>query len=265
MPISFRNALLPGALLSLAVTTSAAAAPYGTDVSAKLVTCHNSSTQAERYADFSARIKRTGVSVPVSTAIRFELLSRTTGGFSSVEASGLGQWESVSSSTVYKVKKRVTNLDEPAQYRAKVSFRWTDEAGESKIVTKLTKICKLRDTSPDLVAPSDFEIKRLGATGSELPYLFTVRNAGTSAASNFDVILTVDGIAQPAVTVERVAAKGKRKVRVSAPICTAGSSVQIEVDPDGRISESDETNNTAALDCDTGTTTPAGPLSSAIN
>ncbi len=76
-----------------------------------------------------------------------------------------------------------------------------------------------------------------------------MRKDGGSDAGGFDGMLNVNGVAQPASTVTGLAVGDRRVVSFTAPRCTAGSQVKVDVDPDNRVAEADETNNSRTVDC----------------
>ena len=80
-------------------------------------------------------------------------------------------------------------------------------------------------------------------------YFLGVRNRGLTATGSFDVVATVNGAAQPAQTVPALDAGARRRIEVVAPKCTPGSTISWAIDPDNRVDESDEMNNTFTLPC----------------
>jgi hypothetical protein len=220
-----------------------------TEPRATLVACHFDVAQPSRFAVFGGSMTsmRHGDD---RMQMRFDVYRRPPGStrFARIQAPGLGVWNKASAGVLrYRFKQRVENLPAPGSYRAVVSFRWLSAQGKVFLRTKrTTPSCVQPDPRPDLRAPRITAL-RLGA--GEWRYDVVVRNDGRSAASDFDVVLTVGDQAQPASTVIGLAAGARRTVSFTAPRCTAGSQVRVDVDPDDRVAEADETNNTLTVDC----------------
>ena len=221
------------------------------DAKATLHACHFAPDQPGRYAVFGGSMKslRDGAD---RMQMRFDLYRRlpASARFQYVAAPGLGVWNKAAQSvTRYRFRQKVENLPAPAFYRAVVSYRWLTAAGKVFARTKrTTPVCHQPDPRPDLRVS---RITGALAPGGNAFYDVTVRNDGRSAASDFDVVLTVNGTARPAATVATLAAGGRRVVRFAAPRCTAASTVKADVDPDNRVAERDETDNSLAVDCPT--------------
>lgn len=242
-------AALAGAPASAGAATTFEA--IALDAKATLHACHFAPAQQDRYAVFGGSMKslRNGAD---RMQMRFDLYRRlpASARFHYVAASGLGVWNKAAASvTRYRFRQKVENLPAPAFYRAVVSYRWLTAAGKVFARTKrTTPVCHQPDPRPDL------RVSRI--TGALAPagnafYDVVVRNDGRSAATDFDVVLTVNGTARPAATVATLAAGGRRVVRFTAPRCTAGSTVKADVDPDNRVAERDESDNSLGVDCPT--------------
>ena len=75
------------------------------------------------------------------------------------------------------------------------------------------------------------------------------RARGTGAAGTFDVVLAVNGVAQPAQRVGPLAPGASAPVTFQAPRCEAGTIVRFTVDAKAEILESTETNNALERRC----------------
>ena len=218
-------------------------------VKATLVACHFALPQAGRFAVFGGAMvsMRSGKD---RLQMRFDVYRRLPGSlmFQRIQAPGLGTWNKADAGVAkYRFRQKVENLPAPASYRAVVSFRWLNAAGKVFARTKRTTVsCFQPDPRPDLRAT---RITGTRLVGGNTRYDVVVRNVGRSQASDFDVALSVNGLAQPARAVSELAAGGRRVVQITGPRCDPGSQLSVDVDPDNRVAEADETNNSLAVDC----------------
>jgi hypothetical protein len=216
---------------------------------ATLVACHFAVAQPARYAVFGGSMAslRDGND---RLQMRFDVYRRLPGSaaFQRIQAPGLGSWNRANAGvTKYRFRQKVENLPAPAFYRAVVSFRWLNAAGKVFARTKRTTVsCVQPDPRPDL-RPARITATRLG--GGNWRYDVAVRNNGRSDASDFDVALNVNGVAQPASTLPGLGAGLRKVVQFTAPRCDPGTQVKVDVDPDNRVAEADETNNSLTVDC----------------
>ncbi|MDX6642115.1 MAG: hypothetical protein QOD76_77, partial [Solirubrobacteraceae bacterium] len=219
------------------------------NVKATLVACHFALPQAERFAVFGGSMAsmRNGKD---RLQMRFDVYRRVPGSsaWQRIQALGLGSWNKADAGvTRYRFRQKVENLPAPSFYRAVVRFRWLNAAGKVFARTKRTTApCFEPDPRPDLrVGRVDFT--RGGPDPTQ--YSVVVRNGGRSDASDFDVVLSVSGAAEPAKTLDSLVAGGRRVVQFQAPTCRAGGQVKVTVDPDNRVAEANEANNTRTIDC----------------
>jgi CARDB protein len=237
------------AALAAAVPAGAAPVPQS---SAKgyLHVCQTSLSQGGRYAVFGGWMKSLSRGTD-RMEMRFDLYRRAPGGliWRRVAGPGLGVWNRADAGVAaYRFRQRVENLPAPYSYRALVSYRWKDAAGRVFARTaRLTPTCFQPDLRPDL---------RIGRISAErgpdrgtAVYSVVVRNDGRSAASDFDVVLNVNGQARPAETLASLAPGQRTVVRFTAPRCTGGEAVVATVDPDNRVAESRERNNAGSAGC----------------
>jgi subtilase family serine protease len=112
---------------------------------------------------------------------------------------------------------------------------------------RTTRVCRQPDYRPDLKGMN----AGLDPTGDPQTrtYFLAVRNRGLTAAGAFDVVATVNGVAQPAQSLPGLDAKHQQRVELVAPRCTPGSTVDWAIDPDNRVAEADESNNALVLNC----------------
>ena len=183
--------------------------------------------------------------------MRFDLYARAKGAtdWAEVEVDGFGDWD-LSDPRVsgFIIKKRVSGLQAGYAYRAVVRFRWRSDAG--KIVRtgrKVTVACKQPDTAPDLVVREPSIVA--GPRNDVVVYQATVSNTGLGTAAPFDVVLAVNGVAQPAQRIGPLAPGASAPVTFQAPRCEAGTIVRFTVDAKAEIPESNETNNALERRC----------------
>jgi hypothetical protein len=182
-------------------------------------------------------------------AMRVTLLERTgVAGFAPVVVPGLGVWRSSRpGKAAFAVRQRVRNLTGGAAYRARVDFRWRDGAG--KLVRsrrRTSRSCKLARTPlPNLRA------RILSAAPTKvkgvLRYGVRVGNAGSAAAQNVSVRLSVDGSEVNTRTVASLDPGQTTMVFFRGPACDRA--VEAVVDPAGAIPEGDETDNVDRAAC----------------
>jgi hypothetical protein len=254
-----RRALLTCACTAVAAAVATPPALAGVEdalsgrsanLKATLVACHFALPQADRFAVFGGSMAsmRNGKD---RLQMRFDVYRRVPGSlvFQRIQAPGLGTWNKADAGvTKYRFRQKVENLPAPAFYRAVVSFRWLNAAtGKVFARAKRTTVsCFQPDPRPDL-RPTKVTGTRLG--GGNVRYDVVVRNDGRSQASDFDLVLNVNGLAQPASTVATLAAGARQVVKITGPRCDPGSQLRVDVDPDNRVAEADETNNSLTVDC----------------
>lgn len=229
-----------------AAPASALRRPLARDAAARVLTCHQALTPSARYLLVEGSMGQLAPGLRLQ--MRFDLYRRysPTGRFLRVSGPGLGYlYRARAGVTRYRYDKRVVNLP-AAQYRMVVTFRWTSGSGTLLAQTvRYAPICSVYDLRPNLqipfvsVSPTDDGAAR---------YDVYVRNAGRTTASNFDVGLTVAGVAQTPVTLFELAPGAGTVVSFAAPRCSAGP-VVAAVDADGRVAESSELDNRRVPAC----------------
>jgi hypothetical protein len=236
-------------VLAAAVSASAQVPVLELPVRAKLMDCHRGPDSADRYAVFVGQMP--ALQRTQHMWMRFDLYERPRGTgpwLPVVDVPKFGVWEkSKAGKPGFIYTKRVDQLQAPAAYRVVVRFRWYDAQGKLQRRAKRTSAtCRQLDPRPDLT------IGRITATdagGGKLRYVVRVHNGGRSDAGAFDTVLTVNGLAQPAVNVAGLPMDGTTRVVVIAPRCAAGSRVQVAVDPSDVVDEIRERNNTVSRAC----------------
>lgn len=244
-------AVLAAALLALVALTAGPATARAPErpVRAVLVDCQRSVDPLERamVVEGRMRARRRGEGL----AIRFDLLQAPRGSrrFRRLQATGLGEWNVADPGvTRYRFRKRIDNLDAPADYRALVRFRWSDAEGNVVArATRRTPVCRQPDLRPDLrvlrgeVGP--------GPTPRTRTYVALVTNSGRTRADAFDVRATLSDGREASTTVPGLDPGERRRIGVVAPACTAGTPVSLAADVLGAIAESDENDNSLSVTC----------------
>jgi hypothetical protein len=177
--------------------------------------------------------------------MRFTLLARTgAAGWRRVSAPRLDSWVTSDPGRMrYVYDKHVDGLVAPGSYRMRVRFRWIDAAGEVVARTRrLSRVCRQRDPRPDLRVSA---LRALDTGGYEA----TIRNAGRTAASAFDVTLTVPGSAPVTERTGPLAPGERSTVVFDAPPCEPGSTVRLVVDAADEVDEAAEADDTVAVAC----------------
>jgi hypothetical protein len=239
---------------ALAVAALAAAPPAHAELVATLggaravlATCHRDTEQGDRFMTVVATMRTQPGAERLG--IRFDLLQKLPSDrYRHLKAPGLGVWNlSDAGRPAYRYVKRIENLAAPASYRAVVRFRWYDDRGRTlRQVRRVTHSCRQPDYRPDL---------RLRAPQIDAPqgdtqrYEVGVVNTGRTVATNFDVLLAVSGLLQPVQAVQQLEPGERRRLRFVGPRCRLGSLVSFTVDPDNRVDEHAEDNDSVSVTC----------------
>ena len=183
--------------------------------------------------------------------MRFDLHARNAAApeWAPVDVDGFGEWDlSDPGVSGFIIKKRVSGLQSGYSYRAVVRFRWRSDAGRIiRTARKTTAACVQSDTAPDLTVVEPTIVA--GARSDVVVYRAVVRNLGSGTASPFDVVLAVNGVAQPAQRIGPLEPGASAPITFQAPRCEAGTIVRFTVDAKAEIAESSETNNALERRC----------------
>ena len=236
-------------LLTAAIVTAAAvaavAAPAAGDgkppASVKVASC----SLDDRSALFIARMRQ--ISGSDRMWLRFRLFEKRDSGLHPLKAPGLGKWrKSKPGVGGFAYKQAVKGLEAGSLYKAQVDFRWYDDKGNLlQTARRRSAACRQFDVLPNLAA-TPVAVKSLRQQGV-VRYRILVTNEGIAPATDVPVRLTVDGDVIDTVTVPEVAPAERLVVGIQGPKCT--SSVKAEVDPDGVIVESSESDNSREVAC----------------
>jgi hypothetical protein len=242
------------AISALAVAALAAAAPAHAELAATLggaravlATCHRDTEQGDRFMTVIATMRTQPGAERLG--IRFDLLQKLPGDrYRHLRAPGLGVWSlSDAGRPAYRYVKRIENLAAPARYRAVVRFRWYDDRGRTlREARRVTRSCRQPDYRPDLKLQTP-EVQ--APQGDTQRFEVGVVNTGRTVASNFDVLLAVNGVLQPVQAIQQLAPGERDRVRFLGPRCRPGSLVSFTVDPDNRVDEHAEDNDSVSVPC----------------
>ena len=192
----------------------------------------------ERAAEFEARMSR--VPGAARMTMRFLLEKRRPGSlrYRRVSAPGFSRWTS-SRATRYVFTRRIEALEGPARYRAQVRFRWLDADGQLIARDRAwSRSCRQPDHRPNL------KLASLQVLGKR--YVATVTNTGRSASGEFQLELTVDGVAK-SVAVGSIDRGQTRQVELQAAGC--GAMAIAFADPLDLVDERSEADNQRTITC----------------
>lgn len=191
-------------------------------------------------------------------SLRFDLLEKAAGRIRSLTGAGdLGIWLMPTDATlgqrsgdVWQLTKAVYNLEAPASYRFRVTFRWLGAHG--RILTtavQQTRSCRQRELRPDLLVRS-VSVAAIPNKPHEESYTAVIANAGASAAGPFQVLFTPGDSSPPqSRTVDRIAAHSSRRLSFVGPVCDAGSPPTVVADSTNQVDDPDRNNNALTVTC----------------
>lgn len=191
-------------------------------------------------------------------SIRFDLLQRAGHTSRSLSGAGdLGIWLTPRNATlgqragdVWQLDKAVSNLDAPASYRFRVTFRWLGAHGRVlAIAAQQSASCVQRELRPDLLVRS-VAVAAIPNRLHQQRYTAVVANAGASAAGPFRVLFTPgDGSPSQGLTIDRLDAHSARRVSFAGPECVAGSPPTVVADSASQVDDVNRNNNTMTVTC----------------
>ena len=238
-------------LLLVLLALPAAARAQAPPLRAKLSACQSGPAAIDRTATFVGSMP--AIAGTKRMWMRFDLFARVAPStdFAAVKAPKLGVWQKsapgrVSSGFVFT--QRVQGLTAPAWFRARVRFRWYGKGGRLlRSATRTSAICKQPDQRPDLRAGA-LDAAR-GPLLDQATYELDVRNDGRTAATGFDVVLTVGGAEQPPEHVAGLAPAATAAVTFVGPLCAPGSTLRFELDAEDAVEESSEADDVVERAC----------------
>lgn len=192
-------------------------------------------------------------------AVRFDLLSRTTGaaGWVAVPGGDLGTWVTPRNATlgqrtgdVWILTKSVNELHAPAAYRFRVTFRWSGARGQTlATAVRQSATCNQPELRPDLLVQT-IDVQPIDGHPRLNLYVATIANGGATAARNFRVQFA-PGNGEPSKyrTIRVLGPHASTTVKFEGPACLGSAPKTVTVDPDGVVDDFNRANNTLGAGC----------------
>ncbi|HEX4034018.1 MAG TPA: CARDB domain-containing protein [Solirubrobacteraceae bacterium] len=209
-----------------------------TGLVATVSACHTDPVQANRYAIFQSQMTAVPGTRTMAVSFVLQVEHSRKGGFATVTVPGFGGWvRSQPGVGIFTYNHEVTSLPAPAAFRVLVKARWIDRHHHTIRHEDIdSTACVQPLLQPDLAIGEPLA-HSAGPGPKTVVYSVIVRNDGTAAASNFQVGLTVNGVAQPPIAVPTLAANSTQLVDFTAPRCTAGTTIVATADVTSAVSE----------------------------
>jgi CARDB len=209
--------------------------------------CHPADTLAQRYAAFSGEMRTLPGSARM--AMRFTLLERppAVGSFEVVPLPELRPWRrSKPGARTFIYTQRVTGLRDGTGYRARVQFRWYGPQGRVlRTISERSGVCRQPAPLPNLTIGSITSAP--SSTAGMRTYTITVANTGEGEAREVGVGLRVDGTAVGSSKIDLLPAQEQAVVQIDGPACAF--TVRAVADPQHRIPETNESDNSLTVPC----------------
>jgi hypothetical protein len=253
-----RRFLPPLALLVLALGPVCATASTSPRAALTSFACQRALDPPNRSVSVKAVMRP--VTGTRALSLKFDLLEKQAGTTRALTGAGdLGVWLSPNDPTlgrrpgdVWELNKAVSNLDAPASYRFRVTFRWLG-AHDKVLATAVRQSagCTQRELRPDVL------VKSVGVTAiAHKPhkqlYTAVIANAGASSAGPFQVLFTPgDGSASQTHMVTRIDAHSARRLSFVGPLCNSASPPTVVADSADQVDDSERDNNAMTVTCPT--------------
>jgi hypothetical protein len=193
-------------------------------------------------------------------SLRFELLEKASGSATAKSVLGAGDLGVYltpgdptlgrRSGDVWGITKTVYNLDAPAKYRFRVTFRWT--GAHSKVLgtaVRLSDSCAQKELRPDLLVKS-VSVVRIPRRPLTERYTAVIANHGASPAGPFEVLFTPgDGSAPQSITVRELSAHSDLRQTFVGPVCDAASPPTVVADSTIQVDDANRDNNALTVVC----------------
>ena len=195
-----------------------------------------------------------------SLTLKFDLLEKQGGATRILAGAGagdLGVWLSPKDPTLgrrpgdrWELTKAVSNLDAPASYRFRVTFRWL--GAHNKVLTTVVAQsagCTQRELRPDVLV-SSVAVTAIPHKPHRQRYTALIANAGASSAGPFQVLFTPgDGSASETRTVTRIDAHSSLRLLFVGPPCASASPPTVVADSADQVDDADRDNNAMTVTC----------------
>ncbi len=218
--------------------------------SATLEQCVTAVDSATRSATFNGQMSTVPGARRMAMQIAVQEEAPGDSAFHTLAAAGSSGWRrSEAGVKIYKYVRQVTDLPAPGAFRAIVLFRWIGEKGRViKRTVRRTSVCLQPDERPKLVVDRVLASAVPGSPGLTV-YRVAVRNEGRSSAGPFGVVLSVGGVAQPQLSVAALEPGIRTVLEARGPTCTAGSQVEVALDPAHQVPEAPGGGQSDTLPC----------------
>jgi CARDB len=191
-------------------------------------------------------------------SLKFDLLERAAGATRTLAGAGdLGVWLSPKDPTlgrrpgdVWELTKAVSNLDAPASFRFRVTFRWLGAHGKVlATAVRQSGSCAQRDLRPDLLVKS-VSVTAIAHKPHKQLYTTVIANRGASGAGPFEVLFTPgDGSAPQTHMVTHIAAHSARRLLFVGPVCNSASPPTVVADSTNQVDDQSRDNNALTVTC----------------
>jgi hypothetical protein len=194
-----------------------------------------------------------------SLAVRFTLLQKVPGTVAAPVRDGdLGHWTTPNDpalgrlpADVWKLRKAVFNVDAPAVYRFRVTFRWTGRSGKVLARQTLrTGSCSIRELRPDVLVRS-VAVHSGGLAPGNDRYVAVIANRGLTASGPFAVAFAPGAAGGPAQTaqVPSLGPRAQTRVRFTGHACDTAGPPTVIADPAHVVDDFDRSNNAFTVVC----------------
>jgi len=265
-----RVALIAGCCAGLAggvITggSTAAAAMATTPPRADLAqfACHKALDPANRSVSIQAVMRP--LNGTRRLAVRFDLRQSTPSSatVAAVHATGLGTWITPITPTlgqlpgdVWRLNKDVLNLDAPATYQFRVTYRWTGAHGKVLgTATRFSRTCRQKELRPDLAVQA-ITVSAVTGHPEEDLYTAAIADQGLTGAGPFEVLFAPGDASAPITrTVSLLHAGEMRQLSFVGPACDPASPPTVTVDATSVVDDFNRANNVMTAVCPAVTTT----------
>jgi hypothetical protein len=228
------------------------------------IACHSTLDPAKRSVSVVSIMRHRPATQ--SLAVRFTLLEKVPGAAATPLRDGdLGHWTTPTDATlgrlpadVWKLRKAVYNVDAPAVYRFRVTFRWTGRNGKVLARQTLqTGSCPIRELRPDVLVRS-VAVQPGGLAPGNDRYLAVIANRGRTPSGRFAVEFAPGAAGGPAQTVEvpSLGSRSHTRVRFTGRACDPAGPPTVVADPGHVVGDFDRSNNTFTVVCPAALTVP---------
>ncbi len=180
--------------------------------------------------------------------MRFGLLERAAGShhFKRVHAPALAHWrKSAEGVRAYGYSQEVRGLNDGSTYRMRVRYRWYDKNNKlQRRARRTSRACRMFVPLPNLRLRL---VDTLPLGGGVWRYRVRVSNSGQLGAGEVAVRLSVDGEAQGTKTIPALEPGESLRLAFNGSACK--TRYAFNVDPDGTVPESNESDNRVFSGC----------------